>query len=224
MGQTDKIGQISDILRKKYGEPKRVEDCDPVEMLVETILSQNTNDKNRDRAFKKLKSKYKNYKEIVDTSQDELAATIKQAGLNNTKAERIQKSLIKIKEKSGEFDLDFLKEMETKKAMDWLQKLPGVGPKTAAIVLNFCFSKPVMAVDTHIYRVSKRLRLVPDSSTRKKAQTILNNKVNDSSKFELHLNIISHGRQTCSARNPDCKACVLGKLCPSREKFLNQEE
>ncbi|MDY6774247.1 MAG: helix-hairpin-helix domain-containing protein, partial [Candidatus Nanohaloarchaea archaeon] len=135
---------VMDRLREEYGEPGEQERPDPV------ILSQNTNDTNRDRAYSALMERYESPEDIMEAETEELAETISVAGLHNTKAERIQESLERIEQERGELSLGFLAAMELEEAKDWLQELPGVGPKSAAVVLNFTFDRAAFPVDTHV--------------------------------------------------------------------------
>ncbi|MFB6216375.1 MAG: endonuclease III [Candidatus Aenigmatarchaeota archaeon] len=208
-----KLKKIMDLLRENYGVPERQERGSPVESLIQVILSQNTNDKNRDRAWKKLKERYGDPKQIMEADVDEISDAISVAGLHNTKAERIKESLEKIREERGELKLDFLGEMELEEARNWLMELPGVGPKSAAVVLNFSFGKPTFPVDTHVLRVSKRLGLIPEDTTRERAHRLLEDKVTEERTFEFHINLIKHGRETCKAPVPVCSECFLQEVC-----------
>lgn len=214
-----RIRRINQELKEYYGEPERPSDQSGIDYLVETILSQNTNDINRDKAFKNLKESYGDDWEEVETADiDELTDTIRVAGLGPTKAQRIQKALKIIRQESersdeGEYSLEFIDEMDVEKGKEWLTKIPGVGPKTAAIILCFHFGKPVIPVDTHVHRVTKRLGLIPENASREKAHKILEDKVPDDIKYEFHRLLIDHGREHCKAQNPSCKEGPLGEEC-----------
>ncbi len=208
-----KINTIIKKLNQEYGSPESRNDPDTIYSLIEVILSQNTNDKNRDRAFTSLKEHFLNPKQIMEADEQEIAEKISMAGLQNLKAERIKNSLRKIKEKRGELDLSFLEEMELSEARDWLLDLPGVGPKSAAVILNFNFDKNAFPVDTHVFRVSKRLGLISENSTREKAHDVLESKTPDDKMEEFHLNLIKHGREICRAQKPRCEVCFLKENC-----------
>ncbi len=215
------VRKLNQALREQYGEPPQPSEQSGIDYLIETILSQNTNDVNRDKAFKKLKQGYGgDYAAIENADTDELVETIRVAGLGPTKAERIQEALEIIREEAGEYSLEFVEEMDVDEAKDWLTAIPGVGPKTAAIILCFHFRKPVIPVDTHVHRVSKRLGLIPEKAGRKKAHDILEEKVPDDIKYEFHRLLITHGRETCTARNPDCENCVLRSDCKYYKEFV----
>ncbi|MFB6204750.1 MAG: endonuclease III [Candidatus Nanohaloarchaea archaeon] len=216
----NRIKELNDRLKEEYGEPERPQEQSGMDYLIETVLSQNTNDVNRDRAFQQFKDEFDSYREVENADRERLAETISTAGLGPTKAKRIQESLQIIREERGDYTLEFIEDLEIDEAKKWLTKLPGVGPKTAAIILCFHFGKPVIPVDTHVHRVSKRLGLVPENASREKAHDILEEKVPDGIKYEFHRLLITHGRETCTARNPDCENCVLKEGCRYYEEFV----
>ncbi|QGA80755.1 endonuclease III domain-containing protein [Candidatus Nanohalobium constans] len=216
----EKIRRINQELKEYYGEPEQPTEMSGIDYLVETILSQNTNDINRDKAFQNLKEKYgDNWKTVENADYEELTDTIRIAGLGPTKAERIQKALEIIREDQGEYSIDFIEDMSIEEGKKWLTEIPGIGPKTAAIILCFHFDKPVMPVDTHVHRVSKRLGIIPETASRTKAHDILEEKVPDDIKYEFHRLLIDHGREHCKAQNPTCEEGPLGEECaPIGEK------
>ncbi len=209
------IRQLHRDLVELHGAVERSEsERDGVRSLVTTILSQNVADENTARAAESLFSRYRDYREIEDAPLDELAETIRVAGLPETKAERIQRALTRIREHTGgEYTLAFLDGMDTDEATAWLTEIKGIGPKTASVVLNFEFEKPTMAVDTHVERVAKRFGLVPASASNQRAHDVLNELVPDDLKYELHVLLIGHGREHCSARNADCTNPVCERYC-----------
>jgi endonuclease-3 len=186
---------------------------DPVATLVNTILSQNTNDVNRDAAFGQLREQFPTWEAVRDAPEEELVEAIRPAGLGPTKAPRIQGALRTITEREGEVTLDFLRELSKEEARRWLTDLPGVGPKTAAIVLCFALGKPAFPVDTHVHRVSGRLGLIPEGTSREKAHDVLEEIVPEALYYPFHLNLIAHGRTICHARNPECERCLLRGEC-----------
>lgn len=199
--KTELVRDINKGLLERYGEPDDPVEMSGVDYLVETILSQNTNDINRDKAFKNLKETYEDYEQVENADKDELIDVIRVAGLGNTKAGRIQESLRIIREKSGEYSIDFLDDMSVEDAKKWLTAIPGIGPKTAAVILCFHFKKPIIPVDTHVHRICKRLGLIPVKASRTKAHDLLDEIVPDELKYEFHILLITHGRKTCKARN-----------------------
>ncbi len=196
---------------------------DPVATLVNTILSQNTNDVNRDTAYERLRERFPregkgsetalSWEQVRDAPEEEVVDAIRPAGLGPTKGPRIQGALRTITEREGEITLDFLRDMSNEEARRWLTDLPGVGPKTAAIVLCFALGKPAFPVDTHVHRVSQRLGLIPEGTSREKAHDVLEDIVPEKLYYAFHLNLIAHGRAICHARSPECERCMLREAC-----------
>jgi len=216
-----RMDEVMDRLKEEYGEPERSGRSDPVDSLIRTILSQNTNDDNRDVAKERLDERFDSFQAILDADHAEVADAVRPAGLGPTKAERIQTFLRMLQEEQGEFSLEHVNDMAVEEAKEYLQRFPGVGPKTAAVTLCFVFDMPVFPVDTHVYRVCKRVGLVPEDVSREKAHVILDREVPDERKYEFHINLIKHGREVCTARNPSCQEGVLADMCrycPCREK------
>ncbi|OKY77229.1 MAG: EndoIII-related endonuclease Nth [Candidatus Methanohalarchaeum thermophilum] len=209
----DKINQVIEAFRAEYGQPETQGEKDHILSLIKVILSQNTNDKNMERAYSSLLAKFGEPEQIIKAPKEEIADAIQGAGLQNKKAKRIKGSLREIKKQKEELTLDFLDEMPVKEAKKWLMQLPGVGPKSAAVILNFDFNKPTFPVDTHVFRVSKRIGLIPEKVNRKKAHDILENKTPREAMEDFHLNLIKHGREICKAPTPTCSNCFLTDLC-----------
>ncbi len=216
--------KILGILRKAYGAPPRRRRSDPIDELIRTVLSQNTSDRNSLAAFAILKRNFKPWEGLLNTDTTKLAGLIKHAGLANIKAKRIKEALLEIKRREGRLNLGSLKNMGTGEAISYLKSLKGVGPKTAACVLLFSFGKPVMPVDTHIYRVTKRLGLIPKDLSVEEAHQLLSDMVPKNLIYDFHLGIIEHGRKTCKAQNPRCGVCLLYSLCRFKDKTLYQGE
>jgi len=209
--------EILDALEGAWGNekspPSDLRHEEPLDGLILTILSQNTNDKNRDKAFNALKAKYPTWDDVAAASSEDVAETIRVAGLGCTKADRILKVLRIVKGKFGEHSIKGLAELNGAEAKEFLVSLPGVGLKTAACVLVFDLGMPAFPVDTHVARVSRRLGWVPEKMTPDKIQEYLEG-VLPAPRFRgAHLNIIQHGRQICRARNPLCADCVIAKWC-----------
>lgn len=201
------------LLIDTYGQPAWRSHLPPVDELVSTILSQNTSDTNRDKAFYALIGRYPDWQQVIDAPEEEIRDVIRPAGLANQKAPRIQEALREIKKERGDLSLDFLARMPLEEAKTWLTGLHGVGPKTAAIVLLFAFGLPAFPVDTHVHRVSKRLGLIGPDVSAEKAHTILEALVDPDAYYDFHLNVIRHGREVCAARKPACSRCVLIDHC-----------
>jgi endonuclease-3 len=200
-------------LEAVYGAPEWRPHLDPISELVSTILSQNTNDVNRDRAFQSLRARFPTWKEVCEADLDEIKAAIRIAGLANHKGPAIQRALRHIWEQRGELALEFLKDLPIEEAKSWLVRIKGVGPKTAAIVLLFSLGMPAFPVDTHVHRVTGRLGLIGPKVTREKAHVVLEGLLPAELYYPFHLNLIRHGRQVCAARNPKCEVCALAGLC-----------
>ncbi|UIP01395.1 endonuclease III (plasmid) [Halobaculum sp. CBA1158] len=208
---TDLHGSVDE---EAHGADAEAAPGEGVRQLLTTILSQNVADENTDRAAEQLFSTYDDFRAIEEASPDELAETIRVAGLADTKAARIQRALAAIREETGgAYSLAFLDAMATDEAKSWLTDIKGVGPKTASVVLNFHFGKPTMAVDTHVERVSKRFGLVPESTSNARTHDLLDELVPDELTYPLHVLLIEHGRTYCSARSPDCDNPVCDAYC-----------
>jgi endonuclease-3 len=205
--------QVHKRLLDFYGQPVWRNPLPPVDELISTILSQNTNDANRDRAFESLRRQFANWEQVRDASPEAVIAAIRPAGLANQKAPRIQQVLRGISTERGSLDLNFLADLPLEEARTWLMKFKGVGPKTAAIVLLFSLGRPAFPVDTHIYRVTGRVGLLPDKMTVEAAHTRLENLLPPEAYFAAHLNLIRLGREVCTARKPACPRCPLRSLC-----------
>ena len=203
-------------LHGKYGVPVKPQRLAPLDELVLTILSQNTNDRNRDTAYKALQDRFEGWEKVLDVSVDELASIIAPAGLGPTKSRRIHDILRQIYE-NGERDLLDLCALPGDKAMERLLSINGVGPKTAACVLLFSCKHPAFPVDTHIYRVAGRLGLLPVGADRVKAHEVLGKVFPPEHYLELHLNIIRLGREVCRPSKPLCVGCPMGDICPSAQ-------
>ena len=213
-----KLDQVSHRLLAFFGEPDWHEPLPAVDELVCTILSQNTNDINRDKAFRALKEHYRSWKEVMDADPAELQYVIRVAGLAQQKGPNIQSALTEINEKTADFNLDWLKELSVEDTRHWLVNLKGVGPKTAAIVMVFSLGMPAFPVDTHIYRVSGRIGLRPEKLSVEKTHEYLETIGHPADFGHLHLNLISLGRQFCQARKPKCFGCPVVDLCDYPDK------
>jgi endonuclease-3 len=210
--------KIHQRLLEVFGEPTWRNPLPPADELVSTILSQNTNDINRDRAFDSLRAKYKTWEAVRDAPPMGVMDAIRTAGLANQKGPRIQQVLRSITEERGSLDLGFLADLPLEEARAWLTKFNGVGPKTAAIVLCFSLNKPAFPVDTHIYRVSGRIGLRPAKMTVEQAHPYMESLLPPETYYAAHLNLIRLGREICAARKPDCPKCPVRMLCDFEPK------
>jgi len=214
---SSKVKAIHRLLLKAYGEPER-SPMDAVSTLICTILSQNTNDNNRDRAYTALRKEFPTWGQVRDAPTRQVIAAIRSAGLANQKGPRIQGVLRRITDECKsrvmpELNIDFLADLPVEDAKRWLTSLDGVGPKTAAIVLLFSLNRPAFPVDTHVHRVTTRLGLIPEGTTAEKAHDLLEALVPPEWYYAFHLNVIAHGRAVCKAQRPQCEICPLQKHC-----------
>jgi len=205
-----------------YGEPAWRNPLPILDELISTILSQNTNDINRDRAFKQLKKRFGTWEKVRDADIEGVIEAIRSAGLANQKGPRIQKILSEITAERGSLDLDFLKDLSDDEAWDWLEKFNGVGPKTASIVLLFSLGKAAFPVDTHIQRVTGRIGLRPEKMSNEKAHRYLAEIFPPETYKAVHLNIIRLGREVCHPRRPACEICALQSLCDYYQMSQNR--
>ena len=210
--------EIHSRLADHYGQPTWRPHLSPVGELVSTILSQNTNDTNRDLAYDALRDSFPAWDDVLGADPMEIIECIRTAGLANQKGPAIQNALRVIKEQRGRIELEFLKEMTSQDASDWLVELKGVGPKTAAIVLLFSLDMPAFPVDTHVYRVTGRLGIRPEKMTANKAHTYLAEQFLPETYYPVHLNLIKLGREVCKARQPQCTVCPLREICNYGQK------
>ncbi|OGS56823.1 MAG: hypothetical protein A3K60_06990 [Euryarchaeota archaeon RBG_19FT_COMBO_56_21] len=208
-----KATKIRLMLAKEYGIESVELDQNPLDTLIETILSQNTTDKNSSRAFKALKSHYPTWESLRGENPKAVAKIIRSGGLAVIKAERILSALEFIASEKGNLDLNFLRGMGSPEAEQWLGRIKGVGPKTRSIVLLFSLGKPAFPVDTHIHRVAKRVGLIGPKTSREAAQTELARLVPVEDFYSFHINIIEHGRAVCQARRPKCGVCRISRFC-----------
>lgn len=200
-------------LLQHYGQPVWRVKLPPLDELISTILSQNTNDNNRDRAFDALRERFPSWEDVRDAAPQSVVDAIRPAGLANQKGPRIQAVLRQITQEQGTLNLDYLREQSPAAAMETLLQFKGVGPKTAAIVLLFSLDMPAFPVDTHIHRVTGRLGLRPERMNAEKAHGFLADLFPPETYYDVHLNIIRHGREVCHARKPACERCFLTDIC-----------
>lgn len=213
MERSERALKIHQTLLAFYGEPVWRNPLPPVDELISTILSQNTNDVNRDKAFNALVGRFKTWEAVRDAPPDQVIECIRPAGLANQKGPRIQQVLREITAERGSLDLSFLNDLPLEEARAWLTKFKGVGPKTAAIVLCFSLGRPAFPVDTHVYRVTGRLGLRPEKMSVEDAHPYLESLLPPETYYAAHLNIIRLGREVCQARKPNCPTCPINALC-----------
>jgi endonuclease III len=228
-------------MRSMYGVPEWQPFHDPTTELVLTMLTANSADINAEKAFDAMCRRWParsdrsnpgaqvgyrkgwggvgiqepeaDWAAVADAPIDELIDVIRPGGLAPTKAPRIQAVLRHLSEERGDFSLSFLGEMAPADALAWLTAVPGIGRKTASVVLMFAFNMPLMAVDRHIERVAKRIGLVPTKATAEQAHDYLQAQLADGQVHEAHVNLITHGRQTCDALRPQHERCAIAARC-----------
>jgi endonuclease-3 len=184
--------------------------------LVACILSQHTSDRNSQAAFESLRRAFPSWEMVLAAQEEQVAAVIRNGGLANRKAALIQGCLSAIWRRTGALDLGFLREMDDNEAGSWLQDLPGVGPKTAAIVLSFSLGRDVVAVDTHVFRVGGRLGFYDPNIGPDRAHRVFAEITPSGMGYRTHMALIVHGRLVCKAGRPRCEACPVADLCPGR--------
>lgn len=193
---------------------------DPLEELVLTVLSQNTSDVNSFRAYESLRGRFPTWEALAVARPTEVAAAIRSGGLSNVKAPRILAILRAIEGREGHMDLSFLRGMSDAEARDYLTSLPGVGPKTAAVVLAFSLDRPALPVDTHVHRVADRLGLIGPKSSAAKAHEVLEAITPPDIRVAMHVGLIRLGREICKPGRPRCEVCPLADLCPTAPTIL----
>lgn len=204
---------IRDRLREMYGRPVNEPHHEPIAELVRTILSQNTNDRNRDVAFGRLREALPTWEEVRDAPVSAVEEAIRPGGLSETKAPRIQSALAQLPTEGTGPNLDWLEDADRGEAIAFLTGLPGVGRKTAACVMIFSFGRPEIPVDVHVYRVGGRLGLFPSNASFERAHDEMLAITDPEDAYELHMNLIEHGRRICRPR-PRCEECGLRRMCP----------
>jgi endonuclease-3 len=208
-----KYAPVAAILSEVFGYPDWRPFLPPLDELIDCILSQNTSDTNRDRAFDALKAAFPTWEAVMNAPTNDVIKAIKPAGLSNQKGPRIQEVLRRIYDERGELSIDFLRDLPIDEAKAWLTQFHGVGPKTAAIVLCFAFNRSAFPVDTHIHRVGQRIGFLPTGISADDAHPFMEAIVPPQDYFAFHLNMIRLGREICAARRPRCEICPLTSFC-----------
>lgn len=211
----EKVAAVYARLVETYGVPEWVPDGDPLGGLIGTILSQNTSDVNSERAYRQLVTAFPGWEVVRDAPTEAVAAAIRSGGLAELKAERIQRVLRILSERQGGGapSLAVLDELDLEAAQAYLRTLPGVGPKTAACVLLFSLGRPAFPVDTHVWRVTRRLGLIGPRVSAEAAHEALARLIPTEWRHTMHVNLIRHGRAICHAQRPECGRCPLRAEC-----------
>ena len=215
------IDLVFDLLEEMWGcegNPPDLAHEEPLDGLILTLLSQNTNDRNRDRAFSALKAGFPSWDEAAEAPAGEIEELIRPAGLAPTKSSRMAEILSVLQRNFGEYSLRRLKDWSTEHIREYLLSLPGIGPKTAACVLLFDLGRPAFPVDTHIARFCRRMEWVKESLPPDLMVPLMESWVHPARFLGGHVNIILHGREICKARKPECSRCALITLCPFQKR------
>jgi endonuclease-3 len=209
------------LLVKRFGPLDPPRTWDPVEELVLTVLSQNTSDVNSGRAFEELRRRYPTWEALAAATPGKVADAIRSGGLANVKAPRILAILREIADREdGRIDLEWMRTASTPKVRDYLLSLPGVGPKTAACVLAFSLGRHTLPVDTHVFRVGRRLGCIPDGVDAARAHDIMDELVPARLRVSMHVALIRLGREVCKPGRPRCEDCPLVDLCPTAPSVM----
>jgi len=208
-----RLNQIESRLSKFYGQQKFRKTRTALEILIATILSQNTSDINSSRVYKNLLDRFDSWHSIANADTQNIENAIRAGGLAKSKAKYIKFALQKIYNDFGDYNLQSINQWEVDKSLIYLTALDGIGSKTAACVLLFAFNRKIMPVDTHVHRISYRIGLVSQKKDRQKSFQYYFNQNNIVDYYNLHLNLVKHGRKICHSQKPDCESCVLNSLC-----------
>ncbi len=218
-----RVVRVRERLREIYGAPLMAPHEHPIAELVLTVLSQSTNDRNRDVAFLRLRTRLSTWEQVRDAPLGEVEEAIRPGGISKVKSARIQAILRAItadpRDSARELSLDWLPDVALAEARDYLTALPGVGRKTAACVLLFSYGLRDVPVDTHVSRVGMRLGLLRTGAPFEELHDEMLALTPPGQELELHVNLLRHGRRTCHARSPECSGCALARMCPSRGLF-----
>jgi endonuclease-3 len=209
-----RVRAIRDRLREMYGIPVMAPHDAPVDELVLTVLSQSTNDRNRDVAFHRLRERFPSWEAVRDAPVEEIEEAIRPGGISKVKSVRIQEILRAI---GDPVDLAWLRDASVEEGRDRLVTLPGVGRKTAACVLLFSYGLRDVPVDTHVSRVGARLHLLRPGAPFEELHDAMLDLTPKGAELEFHVNLLRHGRRLCHAQRPRCAECPLRRMCPSRE-------
>jgi len=208
-----KVERFVHLLEKRYGIPRKKRIVDPLDLLIQTILSQNTNDRNRDMAYRGLKTRFPRWEDVLRAKTRALIQAIRPGGLAEQKSRRIKDILRWIEKHYGVLSLAILKEMDSEGIKRTTGSLKGIGPKTVHCLLLFGLGREAFPVDTHILRVGKRLGFLPKKIDAEKAHQWMVPLIPKEKSLSLHLNLIRFGREVCRAKNPQSKICFLNKEC-----------
>lgn len=211
---------VTQNLEAAYDTPRNNEANDPLDELILTILSQATTNQNSSRTFANLKSRFKDWEAVRRAKPEQIEDAIRLGGLAQVKSVVIKNLLNEIKARVGKLDLSFLHTTSVEQAREFLTSLKGVGPKTSACVLLFACKQPIFPMDTHIFRITRRLGLIPEKGSDEQAHRLMEQLIPEDKHYSLHINMIRHGREICLPRNPKCAKCCLVEHCQYGQTFL----
>jgi endonuclease-3 len=214
------IGYIVQNLERVYGVPENRRDTDPLDMLIKIILSQATSDTNSERTFEALKKRFPSWDVALRARTSTIASTIREGGLANQKAEVIKRLLGQIWEEHGTLDLGFLHDLSVDDARAYLAQFRGIGPKTVACTLLFACRKDIFPLDTHIFRILRRVGLIPPRCSDSEAHRIMDSIVPRGKFYSFHVNLIRHGRAICRPREPICDSCPIVEYCDFGQQVI----
>jgi endonuclease-3 len=218
-----RIRAIVGRLERRFGPLEPPRRWEPLEELILTVLSQNTSDLNSERAFELMRQRWPTWEALAVASASDLADAIRSGGLANTKAPRILAILRTIQARDGSLDLSWMREATDADVTDYLLSLPGVGPKTAACVLAFSLGRDAIPVDTHVFRVAKRLGFLGERTDPVAAHRVMAQAVPPRLRVPMHVGLIRLGREICKPGRPRCEECPLNDLCPTAPIFLGTD-
>lgn len=214
----ESLAYVIQNLKAVYGVPRCERGLDPLDVLIETILSQSTTNANSQRAFACLKQKFPAWDDVRQARVTSIEAAIRSGGLAKQKSVRIKQLLNDIYERRGSLDLNFLHTAPLEEAVAFLSSFKGVGPKTVACTLLFACDRPIFPIDTHIFRIARRLALIPERCSDEEAHRLMTAMIPADRYFEVHVNLIRHGRHVCRPQQPACEQCCLIEYCCYYEK------
>ncbi len=212
-----KLSKITLLLEKEYGIPRKAHPGNLLDILIETILSQNTNDQNRDKAYQRLKTRFPRWEDVLKAKTEPIVSALRPGGLAEQKARRIREILRWLKRQRGKLSLSFLRKMDSEEIKKTIGTLKGVGPKTLHCLLLFGLRREAFPVDTHILRIGKRIGFIPERMDAEKAHAWMSPVIPKQKSLSLHLNLIRFGRVVCKAKRPLCDICFITKECLYRK-------
>jgi endonuclease-3 len=219
-GSDKPVRYIIQNLERAYGVPSNERASDPLDMLIQIILSQATSDTNSHRTFAALKKRFPSWDALLRARESTIAETIRAGGLANQKAAVIKSLLRQLREERGTLDLGFLHTLPVEEAVRYLKQFRGLGPKTIACTLLFACRKDVFPLDTHIFRILRRVGLIPQKCADARAHEIMDRIVPPGKFYSFHVNLIRHGRSLCRPRDPLCERCPIVEYCDYGEQLI----